>query len=98
MYHSSGWRNARVQGLSVSGALPRHSIGILELFARQNHFPDLHGFLKVIELMGLDPPCGSFHQQVRVVVLVVKEGLEGQADGLAFLGDFVVADLNRFGA
>lgn len=70
----------------------------LSLRPRQDHVSNFDRFLKVIQLVGLDPPCRRFHQQFRVVILVGKEGIEGQANGLAFFGDFVVADLNRFGA
>lgn len=68
------------------------------LSPRQNHIPHFHRLFKVIQLMRLNPPCGGFHQQLWIIVLIGKEGIEGQADGLAFLGDLVVADLNRFGA
>ena len=40
--------------------------------------------------MGLDPPSGSFHQKLRIVISVGKERVERQAHGLAFLGNLIV--------
>lgn len=57
---------------------------------------DLHRFLEVIQLVGLNPPRRGFHQEFWIVILVVEERIEGQADVGPFLADFAFANSNNF--
>jgi hypothetical protein len=46
------------------------------LSSRSDHFSNFGRLLEVIERMGFDPPLGSFHQELRVIVLVRKKCIE----------------------
>jgi len=61
-----------------------------------NHGLNLHRLLEVIQLVGLYPPLGGFHQQLRVVVFIGEKGIERQADVWPLAVDFVVADPDDF--
>lgn len=60
----------------------------------QHHLPDLYGFLKMIQLVGLNPPGCGFHQGFRIVIFVGLEGVEGNTHRLTFLLNFLITHLD----
>ncbi|QWL04630.1 hypothetical protein JV206_11435, partial [Shewanella indica] len=61
-----------------------------------HHLQNFVGLLKVIQFVGLDPPASGLHEQLGIIILVGKEGIEGDANILALMGDFLLADMDNF--
>jgi hypothetical protein len=64
--------------------------------ARLNHFLDLQGLFKMVQLVLANPPFGRFHQQFRIVIPVGEKRIKRQADGRAFLRNFFIAHRDDF--
>lgn len=69
-------------------------VNSLPLFS--DHFPDLQRLFEMIQPVGPDPPFRSLHQQLRIVIPVGKEGIEGQSDLRSLLRDFPIAHIDDF--
>lgn len=60
-----------------------------------DHVAYLFRLLKVVKLMRFDPPLRGFHEQIRVVILVGKERIEGQTYAIPLFGYLLVANRHR---
>ena len=58
---------------------------------------NLSSLFKMVELIRLDPPSCSFHQQFGIVVFIGEKSVERESDIWSFLDNFTIADFNYFG-
>lgn len=70
----------------------RAQTDLLARYQLQNFFC----LLKMVQLVGLNPPRGGFHQEHGIVIAVGKESVERQTHSRALLRDFGFADRNDF--
>ncbi len=58
-----------------------------------DHGDDFVRLFKVIQFVGLDPPGRGFHEKFGIVIAVSEKGVKRYPDIVAFLGNFLLADV-----